>query len=122
MIEPYLFDTDLICQGDFLIKHGFRYFYIKIFFNILSCSSKFFKLYSRHSYVFMNLPIINSCINTKSFSNASIRLLNCFFLFAFICLGEGELFEKSNESSDIKWIAANELKLLLETNPKNSFL
>ncbi|MBR0423380.1 MAG: NUDIX domain-containing protein [Clostridia bacterium] len=42
-------------------------------------------------------------------------------LFTFICSGEGELYEKSDESSDIKWIPANEIKLLLDAHPEKFF-
>lgn len=42
-------------------------------------------------------------------------------LFTFICSGEGELYEKSDESSDIKWIAVDEIKILLDKHPDRFF-
>lgn len=71
------------------------------------------------------IPIKTKSYSTISFSPFCItqNLSGGYslILFTFICTGEGELFEKSNESSDIKWIAANELKLLLDANPEKFF-
>ena len=69
-------------------------------------------------------------IETKSYSTISFSPFcitqnlsggYSLILFTFICSGEGNLYNKSNESSDIKWIPANELKLLLDTNPEKFF-
>ena len=42
-------------------------------------------------------------------------------LLTFICTGEGELYEKSDESSDIQWVDINKLKFLLNAHPENFF-
>lgn len=69
-------------------------------------------------------------IETKSYSTISFSPFcitqnlsggYSLILFTFICSGEGNLYNKSNESSDIKWIPTNELKLLLDTNPEKFF-
>lgn len=69
-------------------------------------------------------------IETKSYSTISFSPFcitqnlsggYSLILFTFICSGEGKLYDKSNESSDIKWIPTNELKLLLDTNPEKFF-
>ena len=69
-------------------------------------------------------------IETKSYSTISVspfcvtqNLSGGYssILFTFICHGEGKLYDKSNESSDIKWIPVSELKSLLDNNPEKFF-
>lgn len=69
-------------------------------------------------------------IETKSYSTISFSPFcitqnlsggYSLIMFTFICSGEGKLYDKSDESSDIKWIPANELKVLLENNPEKFF-
>lgn len=69
-------------------------------------------------------------IETKSYSTISFSPFcitqnlsggYSLILFTFICSGEGKLYKKSDESSDIKWIPANKVKLLLDSYPEKFF-
>ena len=42
-------------------------------------------------------------------------------LFTFICKGEGKIYKKSDESSDIHWLEADKLRLLFEKYPEKIF-
>ena len=42
-------------------------------------------------------------------------------LLTFICQGEGDLYEKSDESYNIHWIEVNKMELLLNTHPEKFF-
>ena len=63
--------------------------------------------------------------STISFSPFCItqNLLGGYSLivFTFICTCKGELYENSDESSDIQWMEVNKVKSLLKMNPEKFF-